>query len=449
MLKKSPGQTLSYLPTIDADTLAMHLVAMANADGGLIVLGVNHDGTLADEIWEEHATDALQLALERCSPPVATQWQMLETRTGDLVSLRVPRSPDLHALQDGRVLVRHGAENRPISGLELIQLANTRTVGEFESDTVAGATFEDFDRDIIEEYLEKRSRRGSAWVGSRKQLLFEIGATTPDGEPTVMGILLFGRRPQIFLPQSGVIFVKFASDEPRGDDGSAGYSRRVEISGPLARVVEQSWNTVWQEMRNGARINGLEREELLEYPRFAVREAIINAICHRDYRVKGRRVEIRMYRDRLEVISPGGLAGHMTLDNLVEEHYSRNPRLVNGLYQWGYIEELGLGIDQMIEDMTEAGHPQPEFAAGEVFTVKLINKHAPRPAGGTSGPGMNERQMGALDHVRTKGSITNREYQKLCDGISAETLRRDLADLVKRGQLLKIGSKKGTYYIMK
>lgn len=448
MLKKSPNQTLSYIPTTDSELLAESLVALANAEGGLIVLGVHPDGTLASEIWEEDATDALKLALEQCQPPVQTNWQILETRSGNLVSLYVSRSPDLHTLSDGRILVRHGAENRPISGLELIQLANSRTVGEFESDDVAGSDFDDFDDDIIEEYLEKRSRRGAAYVGSRKQLLFEIGATTADGQPTVMGIVLFGKKPQTFLPQSGVVFVKFASDEPRGEDGHAGYSRRVEIKGPLPRVVEQTWNTVWQEMRNGARINGLEREDTVEYPRVAVREAIINAICHRDYRITGRRVEIRMYSDRLEIISPGGLAGHMTLDNLVEEHYSRNPRIVNGLYQWGYIEELGLGIDQIIEEMAEAGHPAPEFTAGDVFTVRLFNKQAARK-GGIGAPGMNERQLAALQFVKQRGSITNREYQRLCDGISAETLRRDLVDLVKRGQLLKIGSKKGTYYIMK
>jgi hypothetical protein len=94
-------------------------------------------------------------------------------------------------------------------------------------------------------------------------------------------------------------------------------------------------------MRVGATVNGLEREELLEYPRFAVREALVNAVAHRDYRISGRRIEIRMYADRLEIISPGGLPGYMTLDNLVEEHFSRNPRLVNGLFQWGFIEERG------------------------------------------------------------------------------------------------------------
>jgi ATP-dependent DNA helicase RecG len=202
-------------------------------------------------------------------------------------------------------------------------------------------------------------------------------------------------------------------------------------------------------MRVGAAVNTLERQELTEYPRFAVREALVNAVAHRDYRIKGRRIEIRMYADRLEVISPGGLPGYMTLDNLVEEHFSRNPRLVNGLYQWGYIEELGLGIDQMIEEMVEAGHTPPAFnATSHQFKVILSNKRE-RPAAPKWTRSMNERQVKALAHVRENGSITNSEYRRICPQVSAETLRLDLVDLIEKGLLLKIGSKKGTNYILK
>ena len=218
----------------------------------------------------------------------------------------------------------------------------------------------------------------------------------------------------------------------------------------MARVIERAWNIIWEEMRVGATVNGLERQELSEYPPFAVREALINAVAHRDYRIRGRRIEVRMYADRLEVISPGGLPGYITIDNLVEEHYSRNPRIVNGLFQWGYIEELGLGIDQMIEEMVQAGHEPPEFLAKpHSFTVVLRNKRDERTVAPKWTRTMNERQTRALTYVRENGSITNREYQKLCSNVSAETLRLDLVDLVNRSVLLKIGSKKGTYYILK
>ncbi len=175
----------------------------------------------------------------------------------------------------------------------------------------------------------------------------------------------------------------------------------------------------------------------------------MNALCHRDYRLKGRRVEIRMYDDRLEVISPGGLPGYMTLDNLVEDHFSRNPRLVAGIFEWGYIEELGLGIDRMIEEMLQFGHPPPEFKATPYsFTVKLHNilNRAPQIRWDTN---MNERQLKAMNFLKENGRITNRDYQALCADVSSETLRLDLVDLVDKGLLLKIGDKRGTYYILK
>jgi len=245
------------------------------------------------------------------------------------------------------------------------------------------------------------------------------------------------------------VFVKFLGKEPRGRDGLAGYGRRVEIEGPLVRVMERAWSLVWEEMRVEAVVTGLKREELPEYPRFAVREALVNALCHRDYRLKGRRVEIRMYEDRLEVISPGGLPGYITLDNLVEEHFSRNPRLVAGIFEWGYIEELGLGIDRMIEEMLQFGHPTPEFKATPYsFTVKLYNViHRTPPLRWDTN--MNERQMRAMTLLKERGRITNRDYQTLCPDVSPETLRLDLVDLVDKGLLLKIGDKRGTYYILK
>ncbi|MEJ5199081.1 MAG: ATP-binding protein, partial [Anaerolineae bacterium] len=183
-----------------------------------------------------------------------------------------------------------------------------------------------------------------------------------------------------------------------------------------------------------------------------VREALVNAVCHRDYRLTGRRVEIRQFDDRLEVTSPGGLPGYITLDNIVEEHFSRNPRLVNGLFEWGYIEQLGLGIDRMIEEMVQAGHPQPEFKATPYsFTVILRRNVAPvaRRAIPEWATGMNERQIRAIQYLQETGRITNREYHELCPDVSAETLRLDLNDLVEKGLLMKIGDKKGTYYILK
>jgi ATP-dependent DNA helicase RecG len=450
LLARGPNQTTAFLSDPGVESLAEMLVAFANADGGTILIGITPEGDATGDVLGEDVEAVLLQALGLCRPPVATQWGQAELHGGTVVHISVVRSPELHSLADGRVLIRHGSENRPLGGDAIRQLAATKSSADFEAEPVSGAGRADLDDTIIEEHLEKRAERGRRPVsGTLDDYLSSIGALTPDGAPTVSGLLLFGKRPQEFLSQSGLVFVRFLGTEPRGKDGLAGYGRRAELEGPLARLLESAWNVVWEEMRVGAVVVGLRREEQPEYPSFAVREALVNAIAHRDYRLSGRRVEIRMFEDRLEVISPGGLPGYITVDNIVEEHFSRNPRIVAGLFQWGYIEELGLGIDRMIEEMLQRGHPAPEFRATPYsfsVTLRNIREHRPAPAWEHN---MNERQMRALAHVREFGRITNRDYQAICPNVTSETLRLDLSDLVNKGLLLKVGDKRGTYYILK
>jgi ATP-dependent DNA helicase RecG len=444
------GQTVEYMPDLDVGRLAETLIAFANSDGGAVLIGVDPSGKVDGSLMQEEIEDALRLALARCRPGVRTQWQRSETKGGEAISILVPRSADLHSLLDGRVLVRTGAENQPLVGDAIRHLATTKSSDDAEIESVPGSKLEDLDPQMIAEYRAKREERQRRAVTSDDAgMLVGMGALTEEGVPTVTGLLLFGQEPQVFLPQSSLIVVRFAGTEPRGPGGLPGYSRREEIVGPLPRLIEEAWQVIWEEMRVAAVVKGLVREEKGEYPSFAVREALVNAVCHRDYQLSGRRIEIRMFDDRMEVISPGGLPGYITVDNIVEEHFSRNPRLVHGLFQWGFIEELGLGVDRMIEDMVNAGHPPPEFRdAPYAFTVTLRNTRVRRaiPAWESN---MNERQLQALSHIQENGRITNRAYRGLCPDVSAETLRLDLVDLVERGILLKVGAKRGTYYILK
>jgi ATP-dependent DNA helicase RecG len=447
---RPPGPLTAYLPDAAPARLAECLVAFANSDGGTVIIGLDERGKTLQRVYAEELEGALKAAERLCRPAVVTGWEQLEGPDGTTYAITVPRSPELHSLADGRVLIRAGAENRPLGGEEIRQLAATKSAGDFEAEAMAGAVRADLDDGVIAEYVEKRQQRQRrALSQTPDELLRQIGALDEHGLPTHSGILLFGKNPQHFIPQSGLVFVKFIGTEPRGEEGLAGYGRREEVSGPLARIIEGAWKIVWEEMNVGAVVKGLERQEISEYPPFAVREALVNSVCHRDYRLKGRRIELRMYTDRMEVISPGGLPGFITVDNIVEEHFSRNPRLVAGLFQWGYIEELGLGIDRMIEDMVQAGHPPPKFkAAPYAFTVTLYNARE-RKATPKWETVMNERQARAVTFIRENGRITNRDYQQLCPDVSPETLRLDLGDLVDRGVLLKIGAKKGTYYVLK
>ncbi len=451
-LKNGPGPRLAFLEGAEAIRIAETLVAFANTEGGTLVVGLKDDGKPGAQLDNDTLAKALKEADGLCSPPVVTgNWEPVELDSGgSAFALRVPRSIELHALNDGRVVIREDQKVRPLGGQEILKLASAKSTGDFESEPLGGATKDDFSRKMIEEYLTKRAERTKRpYNGKIDDLLREIGAIDTADRPTVSGIMLFSEYPQHWLPQCGVVFAKFVGKTPRGENGLAGYTRREELTGPLPRLIEATWNLIWSEMAVSAVVKGLEREETYEYPQFAVREAIVNAICHRDYRIKGRRIEVRMYSDRLEVISPGGLPGFITVENIVDEHFSRNPRIVNGLFQWGYIEELGLGIDRMMEVMEQAGHAPPSFDARPYsFAVTLHNSREKQVLPDWV-RNTNHRQARALQYIRDHGSITNREYRTLCQGVSAETLRLDLADMVERGILLKVGSKKGTYYILK
>ena len=453
VLTQSPGQQLAFFAMVNnPEQIAETLTAFANTDGGTIVLGMDEDGRLGDIFVEEDATDALQAALRLCRPPVRTDWTQQQVAGGTIVLLRVDRSPEMHSLWDGRIVVRKGTENRPIEGGDIdLLMANRPVVGDFELQEVPGAKRDDLDDDVIDYYLERRQRRNPrGTVLPKDKLLQQIGALTEQRTPTISGLLLFGKEPQLFLPQSRAIFVRFADVQPRGPEGSFGYGRREEFTGPLPQIIDRAWRVIWEEMDKRAVVKGLHRQEETEYPSAPVREALVNAVAHRDYRLTGRSIEIRMYTDRLEITSPGGLPAHITLDNIVEEHYSRNPRLVNGLYQWGYIEELGLGIDRMIEDMVNAGHMPPKFEAkSHRFSVILYNTKDSSRVVQTWEQNMNERQIKAIEFLQRNSAITNRDYRDMCPHVGSETLRLDLADLVNKGILLKIGDKRGTRYILK
>jgi ATP-dependent DNA helicase RecG len=233
---------------------------------------------------------------------------------------------------------------------------------------------------------------------------------------------------------------------------------REDVRDTLPEAVRRAERWLMEHMRKGSRMVGLERQDWTQFPPPAVREALVNAVAHRDYTIRGEGIRIALFADRLECYSPGRLPGHVTIDNIVEERFSRNETLVQVLSDWGLIERLGYGIDRMLLQMEQAGLPAPTFretTAG--FLVAMQGQQFAATVGDESGidtsewarQGLNERQIAALLHLKEHHRITNRDLQELAPDVSAETIRRDFADLVERGLLLKVGERRATYYILK
>lgn len=191
-----------------------------------------------------------------------------------------------------------------------------------------------------------------------------------------------------------------------------------------------------------------ERDQIWDYPLEALREALINAVCHRDYTILSH-IEIRIYEDRLVIWSPGHLPFGIILEDLYKPHSStlRNKGLAEVFYDTELIEQWGSGIDKMQKYCLNAGLPEPIFEEYQgfqvVFRKDIYNEDYLRSLN------LNERQIKAVMHVKKNGKIINTEYREVCN-TSERTSSRDLAELVSSGLFEQIGiTGKGTAYSLR
>lgn len=317
-----------------------------------------------------------------------------------------------------------------------------------------GGVLADLDPARVEAYRQELDRRrpGSPLVRMPvEELLLHIGAAAKSRgrlRPTLTGILFFGRDPQHFYPAFTITFVHFAgTSTARANPDDPLYLDNREYRGTIPEMIEGVRAAVFEKLGKRAVMEGFRRQDVTEYPEFAYREAILNAVSHRDYSQEGSFVQVRLFADRLEVQSPGGLGGHLTIDNIVYEQYTRNPHIVRLLEELGYVEHRGLGVDQMIRAMTEANLEPPDFDdRGSSFWVTLRSGKPRIPQAEVAHLGLNERQVRALVYLRTHGRLTNRGYQREFS-VSERTALYDLQGLVEAGLAIPVSSGRGRYYI--
>lgn len=434
---------------VGADGLADTLVSMANAEGGVIVVGVSNDRTL-------RGVSDLQRTLDKIDDEAHTAHTLItpvvERRVIDgheLVFVLVPRQlVGVAQTSCGRVLRRSGSRDRPLVGEALLAFldAQRRTSG--ESEPLTGATADSFDLTAITSYLARRGTRRLVTRSNVLDVLEELHLAE-HGVPLAASVLAFGENPQAFLPRATVTFVR--APYPRGVRGKIRYTRREDLTGPIPALIERAYEIVYEEMRKHSVVRGLLREETPEYPPPAVREAIVNALAHRDYRITGSDVTITMYEDAIEVRSPGGLPAHITVENIREEQFSRNPRTMDILQRLGFVEQLGSGMDTIFDEMERNLLQEPILeAAPRSFTVVLAQQSllsfddkawllTVRDVDFT----VEERKV--LVMARHQGTITNANVRGLLsrDRESALRLFRRLIDL---GLLVLVGERGSARY---
>jgi ATP-dependent DNA helicase RecG len=455
LIRQGKGQTFDWHPQdVSAPNLAASLVALANRDGGTVLVGLTPRAGRPQGLRDPEATIdvALTAALSAIPPLIIPFPRVLEMDGRAFLSITVPPGlPHVYSLDD-KYLSRDDAHNRPLSPRALRRLMMARGVLGWEAQTPAGATLDDLDWEAITAYVERLEMLGDV---SPEMVLLRRGCLVDQqggAAPTYAGLLLFGRDPQRWVRGAEIEIARFS-----GPQMSDAFIRQT-IGGTLPHQLRQAEAFVAHNMRTVVRLgSGLKREERHEYPLKAAREALVNAVAHRDYSITGDQIRVFLFSNRLEVTSPGHLPGPVTVDNIADERFSRNEVIVQVLADMGYIERLGYGIDRMIQLMREHELERPRFeeTAGG-FRVTLLGADEPESRPDLSRNlehyahlDLNPRQEKALAFLRNHGRITSRDYQTLCPEVHPETLRRDLVDLVYQDILLKVGDKRATYYILK
>jgi ATP-dependent DNA helicase RecG len=458
LIAQGMGPDLHWcLEQVPMGELAVTLAALANTAGGTLFLGINPDSGKIQGVQDiPSVIDRVFQACLLVEPTLVIPLPRVKRVSQvEVLQISVPQGlPHVFSLE-GRYYWREGRQTSPIPPRQLRQLLVKKGMVLFEARLPPEVTYQNLDEQQIEAYVQAYYAASKILEGESRpkinDILLQRGCLQEvKGElrPTYAALLLFGRSPQRWLPAAQILAARF-SGHSFGDRFI-----KEEINGSLISQLKQAEKFLRANLQSVVRLIGFSHQEVPEYPFDAVRELIVNAIAHRDYNVQGDCIHLNIYSDRLEVTSPGDLPGPITVDNILATRFSRNPVIVQVLADLGYVERLGYGLDRVVTTMRENSLPPPSFeeTAG-TFRVTLHNTPAeassPSELSKYQLLDFNPRQISALNYLSAQRRITNREFQELCPDVHAETLRRDLADLVSRGLLIKIGDKKATYYILK
>ena len=377
------------------DSLAKEMAALLNLEGGQVLLGVEDDGSISGltRTREEAERWVMDLARQNVQPPAIPVWRTVTLDAGKIVgviglSADGPAKP--HKAKRGSAwvtFVRVGSTSREAAREEEGRLYQASHLMRYDIKPVLETGLEDLDRNRLENYFRDILKRGvpnredtNGWrrLLLNTDILADIAGTTVT---TVAGLLLFGGSPNRRLPQAGVTATAFPRDEKAYDTVDEELVRGPLVSLLSGRgravekgVIDRTVDFVGRNMGTIAWLEGGRRRRKKALPSDAVREAVVNAVAHRDYTIAGTDVEVSLYGNRLEVISPGRLPNGVTVEKMKEGlRAARNELLKEILRDYGYVEHLGMGVrNRIIQSMRAHNGTEPDLIEEEHrFIVRL------------------------------------------------------------------------------
>ena len=377
------------------DKLASEMVALLNLEGGRILLGVEDDLTVKGLVRQATKAEewVMQIARDKVQPPIIPFWETVrwdEEVVVGVISLPADAPDKPYKVKQGSIWVtkvRVGTTTRDATREEEQRLYQRSGLLRYGQKPVPGLDISALDFRRLRDYFDRILGLDSPGIHDRsgwEQLLInsELAIHTAGRiSPTIDGMLLFGRNPRPTLPQSGIRALCYKGKEPdyaaQADEKLWG--AMVPLGSDHDRIterglVDKAWDFIRRHTYRSALLNGARRLDKWDYPEEVVREALVNAIVHRDYSITGTDVEISVYSDRLEIVSPGRLPNTVTPDKMRSGfRYARNQTLVQVMRDYGYVENRGMGVRRkIIPGMLDHNGTAPDLVEeDERFILRL------------------------------------------------------------------------------
>ncbi len=449
------SETLEFKATTgERRSAAQTLCGMLNHRGGRVLFGVTPGGDATGQHVGEHTIEHLSAALAEIEPPVFPTIDRVPMGDGrEIVVVSVPQGPSRPYVHRGKAYRRVGDTTRELSREEYNRMLLERLHGEvrWENRPAEGWSVEDLDVAEITRTLEEAIRRGRAEdPGTRdpREVLRGFGLVR-EGALLRAAVVLFGRQERLVgeFPQCLLRVAKF-----RGTDRTEFLDNR-QFHGHAFELLLHADRFLRENLPVAGRVSpGLfERKDDPLYPPVALREALANAFCHRDYSIGGGSVGVAIYDDRLEVTSSGELHFGLTADALFEPHESLpwNPLIARTFYRRGVIESWGRGTLKMAELLSQAGLPRPEIEdAGGCVTVRFRPSRYLPPQ--RVAHDLTERQRAILGLLGgARHGLALREIRAGLDpSVAGWAVKEDLAVLRQLGLVRTHGHGRGAYWIL-
>lgn len=446
LIKQGENQEVEFKRKLNSNQeIGKVICSFANTQGGILVLGVEDNGKLVginedvDEVQQR-----LAAASQVVSPTPITQIERHQIQNKVILVTIIQQSPDnTYYTFQGAIYVRIGSTTKRIEGQTHLEFLRNKQILSFDETYEPECQLDDIDTQKVQSYLNIRDQGNYLKKNSLAQFLLNSKLASSNGSLRIKNavILLFSKNPAEFIPQAEIKLVWF-----KGIEAVNILAHKI-IQEDVPHAIEQSVAFIQKTLSKTINIDDKPtRKEEFEYPLSVIREAIVNAVAHRDYFSKDA-VQIYVFDNRIEITNPGSIPGELPEELFGTLSVQRNPLTYRFLRDMGYVEGLGTGIPRMKNAMRSANLQDPVFTfTKSFFRLTLYNqKGKKKPIHSQSD--LNERQKKALDYLQKHASIKSKTYAEI-NNVSQTTAVHDINELCNFGFLEKKGEYRGAYYVI-